>query len=164
MNPDEQAEELARRGAEMGERFSVKIQRFNLIKLVTMEINEITGIIIQEAIQIHKNDGPVLMETVYEELLSFRLKKYHHFDIIRQGHIPLLYEEVRLDVNLRFDMMVEEKVLVDIKSKETVPPVDYRIFKTYLRLTNISVGLVINFNVEVLKDGIKRVVNNYKDN
>lgn len=74
-----------------------------------------------------------------------------------------MYEEVKLDVDLRFDLMVENKVLVDLKSKETVSPVEYKIFKTYLRLTEISIGLVINFNVEYLKDGIKRIANNYLD-
>lgn len=127
-----------------------------------MEINEITGIIIQEAIKIHKEIGPGLMETVYEELMCYRLKKYHNLSIIRQGQVPLIYEEVKLDVNLRFDLMVEGRVLVELKSVETVPPVAYKIFKTYLRLTGITVGLVINFNVEILKDGIKRMVNNYE--
>jgi GxxExxY protein len=66
-----------------------------------------------------------------------------------------------MEVDLRYDLMVEEKVLVELKSQETVPPVAFKIFKTYLRLTNISIGLLINFNVEILKDGIKRISNNY---
>jgi GxxExxY protein len=76
----------------------------------------------------------------------------------------LIYEEVKIDVDLRYDLMVEEKVLIDVKSKETVSAVEYKIFKTYLRLTNITVGLVINFNVDYLKDGIKRMVNNFNEN
>ena len=127
-----------------------------------MEINEITSIIIQESIRIHKDIGPGLMEKVYEELLAYRLKK-RGLDVKRQQKIELLYEEVKLDVDLRFDLMVGNKVLVDLKSKETVSPVEYKIFKTYLRLTEISSGLVINFNVEYLKDGIKRIANNYLD-
>lgn len=127
-----------------------------------MEINEITGIIIEESIRIHKDIGPGLMEKVYEELLVYRLKK-RGLDIKRQQKIELVYEEVKLDVDLRFDLMVENKVLVDLKSKETVSPAEYKIFKTYLRLTEISIGLVINFNVEYLKDGIKRIANNYLD-
>ena len=127
-----------------------------------MEINEITSIIIQESIRIHKDIGPGLMEKVYEELLAYRLKK-RGLDVKRQQKIELLYEEVKLDVDLRFDLMVGNKVLVDLKSKETVSPVEYKIFKTYLRLTEISIGLVINFNVEYLKDGIKRIANNYLD-
>ncbi|MEQ1798213.1 MAG: GxxExxY protein [Lacibacter sp.] len=127
-----------------------------------MQINEITGIIIEESIRIHRDIGPGLMEKVYEELLAYRLTK-RGLNVKRQQKIELIYEEVKLDVELRFDLMVENKVLVDLKSKETVAPVDYKIFKTYLKLTEISVGLVINFNVEYLKDGIKRVVNNFID-
>jgi GxxExxY protein len=127
-----------------------------------MGINEITGIIIEESIRIHKDIGPGLMEKVYEELLAYRLKK-RGLDVKRQQKIELVYEEVKLDVDLRFDLMVENKVLVDLKSKETVSPAEYKIFKTYLRLTEISMGLVINFNVEYLKDGIKRIANNYLD-
>ncbi len=127
-----------------------------------MQINEITGIIIEESIKIHRDIGPGLMEKVYEELLVYRLTK-RGLNVKRQQKIELIYEEIKLDVDLRFDLMIENKVLVDLKSKETVLPVDYKIFKTYLKLTEISVGLVINFNVEYLKDGIKRVVNNFID-
>jgi GxxExxY protein len=126
-----------------------------------MEINEITGIIIQEAIQIHRDVGPGLMESVYEELLHYRLVKYHGLNVLRQGQVNLIYEGLKMNIDLRYDLMVEGKVLVELKSQETVPPVAFKILKTYLRLTNISVGLLINFNVEVLKDGIKRMVNNY---
>ncbi len=126
-----------------------------------MEINEITGIIIQESIKIHRDVGPGLMESVYEELLYYRLIKYHQLNVLRQGQVNLIYEGLKMNVDLRYDLMVEGKVLVELKSQETVPPVAYKILKTYLRLTNISVGLLINFNVEILKDGIKRMVNNY---
>ena len=126
-----------------------------------MEINDITGIIIQESIKIHRDVGPGLMESVYEELLYYRLVKYHQLNVSRQGQINLIYEGLKMNIDLRYDLMVEGKVLVELKSQETVPPVAYKILKTYLRLTNISVGLLINFNVEILKDGIKRMVNNY---
>jgi GxxExxY protein len=126
-----------------------------------MEINDITGIIIQESIKIHRDVGPGLMESVYEELLYYRLVKYHQLNVLKQGQVNLTYEGLKMNVDLRYDLMVEGKVLVELKSQETVPPVAYKILKTYLRLTNISVGLLINFNVEVLKDGIRRMVNNY---
>jgi GxxExxY protein len=125
-----------------------------------MEINEITGIIIEEAIKIHRDVGPGLLEKVYEELLYYRLTK-RGLKVKRQQKIEFIYEEIKVDIDLRYDLMVEDRVLVDLKSKETVPSVEYKIFKTYLRLTNITVGLVINFNVEYLKDGIKRMVNNF---
>jgi len=126
-----------------------------------MEINEITGIVIQESIKIHRDIGPGLMESVYEELLYYRLVKYHQLNVSRQGQVNLTYEGLKMNIDLRYDLMVDGKVLVELKSQEAVPPVAYKISKTYLRLTNISVGLLINFNVEVLKDGIKRMVNNY---
>ena len=129
-------------------------------KNTDMEINEITGIIIEESIKIHRDIGPGLLESVYEELLFYRLTK-RGLKVMRQQPVTLIYEDVKMNVDLRYDMMVEEKVLVELKSQEIVPPVAYKVFKTYLRLTNISIGLLINFNVEVLKDGIRRMANNY---
>lgn len=125
-----------------------------------MEINDITGVIIEESIRIHKDIGPGLLESVYEELLFYRLTK-RGLKVKRQQPITLFYEEVKMNVDLRYDMMVEEKVLVELKSQEIVPPVAYKVLKTYLRLTHISIGLLINFNVEILRDGISRIANNY---
>jgi GxxExxY protein len=127
-----------------------------------MEINVITGIIIEESIRIHRDVGPGLLESVYEELLFYRLTK-RGLKVKRQQPVVFIYEEVKMNIDLRYDLMVEEKVLVELKSQETVPPVAYKIFKTYLRLTNITIGLVINFNVEVLREGIKRIANGYAD-
>ena len=101
------------------------------------------------------------MESVYEELLYYRLTKYRGLKLSRQGIVNLIYDGIMMDINLRYDLMVEEKVLVELKSQETVPPVAYKVLKTYLKLTNISIGLLINFNVEILKEGIRRVANNY---
>ncbi|MEI9955413.1 MAG: GxxExxY protein [Ferruginibacter sp.] len=125
-----------------------------------MDINVITGIIIEECIKIHRDLGPGLLESVYEELLYYRLTK-RGLKVKRQQPIDLVYEDVKMNIDLRYDLMVEEKVLVELKSQETVPPVAFKVLKTYLRLTNISIGLLINFNVEVLRDGIKRIANNY---
>ncbi|MBS1509805.1 MAG: GxxExxY protein [Bacteroidetes bacterium] len=127
-----------------------------------MEINEITGIVIEESIRIHRYIGLGLLESVYEELLCHRLKQ-RGLAFRRQQPVSLEYEGHQMNVDLRYDLMVENKVLVELKSQEIVPPVAYKILKTYLRLTNISVGLLINFNVEVLREGIKRMVNNYAD-
>ena len=127
-----------------------------------MEINAITGIIIEESIKIHRDVGPGLLEKVYEELLYYRLTK-RGLKVKRQQNIELIYEDVRMNIDLRYDLMVEDAVLVDIKSKETVPPVEYKVFKTYLRLTKITIGLVINFNVEYLREGIKRIENSFID-
>ncbi|HTM91638.1 MAG TPA: GxxExxY protein [Flavisolibacter sp.] len=125
-----------------------------------MEINDITGIIIKEAIKIHNDLGPGLLESVYEEILSYRLNK-QGLCVKRQTPIPLFYEEVKMDVGFRSDLIVEDKVIVEIKSVEAIAPVHPKILLTYLKLTGITVGLLINFNESILKNGIKRIVNNY---
>ncbi|MEI7733907.1 MAG: GxxExxY protein [Ferruginibacter sp.] len=127
-----------------------------------MEINDITGIIIQESIRIHRDIGPGLLESVYEELLCYRLKK-RGLSVKRQQSITLIYEEVKMNVDLRYDLMIEDKVIVELKSQEVVPPASYKVLKTYLKLTNTSIGLLINFNVEVLKEGIRRIANGYTE-
>jgi GxxExxY protein len=125
-----------------------------------MEVNEITGIIIEEAIKIHKDLGPGLLESVYEEILSYRLNK-RGLLIKRQTSIPVYYEEVKMELGFRSDLIIENKVIVEIKSIETLAPVHHKILLTYLKLTDITVGLLINFNEAILKNGIKRIVNNY---
>jgi len=125
-----------------------------------MEINDITGIIIEEAIKIHCDLGPGLLESVYEEILAYRLIK-RGLIVKRQTPIPVYYEEVKMDIGFRSDIIVENKVIVEIKSIETIAPVHSKVLLTYLKLTGITVGLLINFNEVVLKNGIKRIVNNY---
>lgn len=125
-----------------------------------MEINDITVIIIEESIRIHNDLGPGLLESVYEEILFYRLNK-RSLSVKRQTPIPLFYEEVKMDVGFRSDLIVENKVIVEIKSVESIAPVHPKILLTYLKLTGITVGLLINFNEPILKNGIKRIVNNY---
>jgi GxxExxY protein len=125
-----------------------------------MEINDLTGIIIQESIKIHTDMGPGLLESVYEELLAYRLNK-RGLIIKRQTPIPLFYEAIKMDIGFRSDLIVNDKVIVEIKSIETISPVHPKILLTYLKLTGITVGLLINFNEAILKNGIKRIVNNY---
>jgi GxxExxY protein len=125
-----------------------------------VEINDITGIIIEEAIKIHTDLGPGLLESVYEEILFYRLNK-RDLSVKRQTPIPLYYEEVKMDIGFRSDLIVEDRVIVEIKSVESIAPVHPKILLTYLKLTGITVGLLINFNESLLKNGIKRVVNNY---
>jgi len=125
-----------------------------------MEINTITGIIIEESIRIHNDLGPGLLESVYEEILTYRLSK-RGLAVQRQTPIPVIYEEVKMDIGFRSDLVVENKVIVEIKSIEAIAPVHPKILLTYLKLTGITVGLLINFNESVLKNGIKRIVNNY---
>ena len=125
-----------------------------------MLINEITSIILEESIYIHRNVGSGLFESVYEELLSFRLIK-RGLKIERQKAVPVIFEEVKMDIGFRADLIVENKVLVEIKSVESLANIASMQTLTYLRFTGISIGLLINFNVEKLKDGIKRIANNY---
>jgi GxxExxY protein len=125
-----------------------------------MEINDITGIIIEEAIKIHSDLGPGLLESVYEEILSYQLSKRGLF-VKRQTPIPVFYEEVKMEIGFRSDLIVENKVIVEVKSVESIAPVHPKVLLTYLKLTGITVGLLINFNESVLKNGIKRIVNNY---
>jgi GxxExxY protein len=125
-----------------------------------MEINSITGAIIDECIKIHNDLGPGLLESVYEELLSFRLNK-RGFHVNRQVAIPLFYEDVKMEIGFRADLIVNNAVIIEIKSVETLAPVYHKQLLTYLKLTNLTVGLLINFNEALLKNGLKRIVNNY---
>jgi GxxExxY protein len=125
-----------------------------------MEINEITGTIIEEGIKIHKDLGPGLLESVYEEVLCYRLVK-RGLIVERQKPIPFYYENIKMDIGFRADLIVEDAVIVEIKSIESIAPVHPKVLLTYLRLTDKRVGLLINFNEVVLKNGIKRIVNNF---
>lgn len=122
--------------------------------------NEITGIIIEESIKIHNDLGPGLFESVYEEVLYYRLKK-RDLKVERQIGIPVIYEEVKLEAGFRADLIVEDEIIVEIKSIECLAPVHHKQLLTYLKLTTLKVGLLINFNEELLKNGIKRIVNNF---
>lgn len=125
-----------------------------------MTINEITSVIIEECIYIHKSLGPGLFESVYEEILCHRLaKRGLHFE--RQKAIPVVFEEVKMELGFRADIIVENKVLVEIKSVEALALVYEKQVVTYLSLTGLQIGLLINFNVPLLKDGIRRIAHKY---
>lgn len=125
-----------------------------------MEINQITSIIIEEAIYIHKELGPGLLESVYEEVLYYRLLK-RGLNVSRQQGIPVIFEDVKMEVGFRADLIVESRVIVELKSLDIIPPVHFKRVITYLKLTKLKVALMINFNEVLLKNGIKRMVNNY---
>jgi GxxExxY protein len=126
-----------------------------------MEINEITSVIIEESIYIHRELGPGLLESVYEDVLCYRLKK-RNLIAIQQKEIPLIFEGVKMQTAFRADIIVEEKVLVELKSIEIIPPVHYKKLVTYLKLSNLHVALLINFYEELLKKGIRRMVYKYE--
>ena len=129
-------------------------------KLYHMLINEITSIIIEESIYIHRSVGPGLFESVYEELLAYRLTE-RGLKIERQKAIPVIFENIKMEIGFRADLIVENKVVVEIKSVEVLAKVVSMQVLTYLRYTGCSIGLLINFNVEKLKDGVIRIANNY---
>jgi GxxExxY protein len=124
-----------------------------------MTENEISKVIFDAALKVHKSLGPGLLESSYEECLFYELNKTGLF-IEKQKPLPLVYEEVKLDVGYRIDLFVEKKVIIEIKAVEAFTDVHLAQVLTYLRLSNCKLGLLINFNVKLIKDGIKRVVNN----
>ncbi len=127
-----------------------------------MKINEITSIIIEECIYIHKKLGPGLFENVYEKILTHRLQK-RGFEVECQKPVPVIFEDIKMNLGYRIDLLVNQKVIVELKSVEMVAKVVEKQMITYLRLLNRPVGLVINFNVEILVNGIRRIVNNYAE-
>ena len=125
-----------------------------------MEINEITGEIIDASIKIHKEPGPGLLESVYEEVLHYELTQRGLLSE-RQVPLPAIYKEIKMDVGFRIDLLVEKKVVVELKSVETVTPFFKKKVLNHLRLAKLQIGLLINFNEELLKTGITRLFNNY---
>ena len=123
-----------------------------------MTENELSSIIIGCAMKVHTKLGPGLLESAYEACLAHELSKTGlRFE--RQKPMPLIYDDVKLDVGYRLDLIVENLVVVDPKSVEMFAPVFTAQMITYLKLSGCKLGLIINFNVEHLRDGIKRIVN-----
>ena len=123
-----------------------------------MTINDITGQIVDAAMKVHSALGPGLLESAYEACLAFELTK-RGLRVERQVALPVVYDGMQIDVGYRIDLLVEGQVIVELKSvAELVPIFDAQLL-TYLKLSNLKVGLLINFNVVHLKDGIKRMVN-----
>ncbi len=127
-----------------------------------LEINEITERIIGACIEIHKQLGPGLLESAYEECLCHELA-LAGFKFERQKPLPVSYKSVRLDCGYRLDLVVEGKVIVELKTVDQLAPIHDAQFLTYLKLSGLTVGLLINFNVPVLKDGLKRIANKFQD-
>ncbi len=121
--------------------------------------NELSNVIIGEAIFVHKSLGPGLLESVYKECLYYRLIK-KELIVIKERAIPLIFEEIKMECGYRADLIVENKVIIEIKCVDVLADIHKAQTLTYLRLTNLKLGLLINFNVVLLKDGIKRIVNN----
>ncbi len=124
-----------------------------------MKENEISGTLVDIFIKVHSQLGPGLLESVYEEVICFELQKRGlHYK--RQQGIAVMYDEIKMEMGFRADIIVEDKVIVEIKSVEVLAPVHHKQLLTYLKLTSVKLGLLVNFNVNLVKDGIVRIVNN----
>jgi GxxExxY protein len=123
-----------------------------------MTENELSNIIIGSAISVHQSLGPGLLESAYKECLYYKLQKAG-FKVEKEKPMPLIYEEVKLECGYRIDILVEGKVVIEIKSVDALNDIYLAQTLTYMKLGNYKLGLLINFNVLLLKDGIRRVVN-----
>ena len=123
-----------------------------------MTENEVARHIVDVAFKIHNTLGPGLFESVYETILAKELEK-RGLKVIRQQAIPIVWENIHMEAGFRADLIVEDKVIIEVKSVEDLSPVHKMQLLTYLRLTGKRLGLLINFNTALIKDGIARVVN-----
>ncbi len=124
-----------------------------------MTENEISKVVVEVCLNLHKQYGAGLFESVYEELLCYELnEKGIVFE--RQKPIPLVHKNIKLEAGFRADIVIENKVILELKSVEQLAEVHYKQLITYLKLSGLKLGLLINFNVPLIKDGIHRIVNN----
>jgi GxxExxY protein len=123
-----------------------------------MNENDVARVVVDAAFKVHTALGPGLLESVYREVLKYELEK-RGLRVRKEVPIPVVYEAVKLDVGFKADLIVEELVILELKSVEQVHPVHKKQLLTHLRLTDKRLGLLINFNVPVIKDGISRVAN-----
>ncbi len=123
-----------------------------------MTENELSKIIVNSCFEIHRELGPGLFESVYEECLYFELIQQGLL-VERQKEIPVIYKSIKMEIGFRADLVVENKVIIEIKSQEAIAPVHQKQVLTYLRLTGIKLGLLVNFNEALIRDGIQRIVN-----
>lgn len=128
-------------------------------KTRTMTENELSKIIINTCYNIHVQLGPGLLESVYEEILYHELLE-QGLKVERQKAIPVIWKDRKMEIGFRADLVVENKVIIELKSVEIIAPVHPKQLLTYLRITGLKLGLLVNFNEKLIKDGIKRIVNN----
>lgn len=120
--------------------------------------NDISRIVYEAGFLVHKTLGPGLLESAYEECMFYELNK-HNLLVEKQKPMPLIYDEVKLDVGYRLDFLIEKKFVLEVKSVETLNDVHLAQILTYLRLSNCKLGMLINFNTLQFKNGVKRVIN-----
>lgn len=124
-----------------------------------MTENELSAIVVDICYKMHVKLGPGLLESVYEAILYYELTKKGLF-VERQKPVPVVWDEIKLDIGFRTDLIIENKLILEIKSIEKITEVHAKQVMTYLKITNIKLGLLINFNVPLIKFGITRIVNN----
>jgi GxxExxY protein len=129
-----------------------------LTKELIITENELSNVVIGIAIDIHKKWGPGLLESAYKELLFYHIQKAG-YRVEKEKPMPLVAEGIKLNVGYRIDLLVEQKLVLEVKSVQALTDIDMAQTITYLRLGNYRLGLLMNFNVVKLKDGIKRVAN-----
>jgi GxxExxY protein len=124
-----------------------------------MSDKELTGKIIGTAISLHRAVGPGLLESVYENALAYDLREAG-FEVQQQVPMPFVYKDVKQEIGYRIDLLVNDRIIVEVKSVETLAPVHFAQTLTYLRLSELELALLINFNTKILKNGIHRLINN----
>jgi GxxExxY protein len=122
--------------------------------------NDLCTIILDVAFNMHRTLGPGLFESVYEEIMFYELNHQHQLNVQRQQAIPVIWKHLKMDIGFRSDLIIENKIIVELKSVEKLSAVHAKQLLTYLKLTGLNLGLLINFNEALLKDGIKRIANN----
>jgi len=125
-----------------------------------METNDLTGAIIGAAIEVHKRLGPGLLESAYRVCLAYELRK-RGFEVQEEKPVPVIYDDVKLECGFRADLLVNGQVVVELKAKSDIHPVDKAQTLSHLRLLNLRFGLLINFHEAKLVDGVHRIVNGY---
>ena len=123
-----------------------------------MTENELAKIVFDAGMKVHKALGPGLLESAYEECLYYELQKCG-LSVDKQKTLPLIYEEIKLDAGYRIDLLVEKKLILEIKSVDALNDIHFAQILTYLKLSECKLGLLINFNSVLFKDGVKRVIN-----
>ena len=123
-----------------------------------MKNQDLTGTVLMYGIEVHKALGPGLLESVYETCLEFELKKAG-LKVERQKPLPIIYKDITLDASYRIDLVVEDRLLLELKSVQEILPIHISQTLTYLKLSGIRLGLLMNFNVQFLHTGIKRLIN-----
>ena len=125
-----------------------------------METNVLTGMVVDSCIKIHTTIGPGCYEKVYEEILCYEFDK-RGLSFLRQVTLPISYESLTIKDAYKIDILLEDKIIIEVKSVEHILPVHYKQLTTYLKLMNLKNGMLLNFKVDLMKDGMHRVFNNF---